>query len=194
MLPRVEPIIPKLVKELPRGQEWLYELKLYGFRGTLYVEGSSGRFVSKAMKPMRRFDDLANAIARELGVTETIIDGEIVVISGGVPDFNALMMNRGDASYVAFDHLWLNGRDLRELPLWRRKRSLRKLASETRVGGVEQSEDPKLLEAVVRMDLEGVVAKRCGDVYSRHSEWLKVNHPEYSQKEGRAELFHRRRG
>lgn len=192
MLPRVESIVPKLVKELPRGREWLYELKLGGFRGTLYVEGSRGRFVSKAMKPMRRFDDLGDAIARKLGVRETIIDGEIVVVVGGMPDFNALMMNRGTASYVAFDHLWLNGRDLRDLAMWRRKRSLQKIVSGTRVGVAEHSDDPNLLEAVVQMDLEGVVAKRRGDPYSRQTQWLKVKHAGYSQKEGRAELFHRR--
>jgi len=43
------------------------------------------------------------------------------------------------------------------------------------------------------MDLEGVVAKRRGDPYSRETQWLKVKHEGYSQKEGRAELFHRRR-
>ncbi|MBV8546963.1 MAG: hypothetical protein JO093_18820 [Acidobacteria bacterium] len=56
MLPRVEPILPQLVKQLPRGPQWVYELKFDGFRGTLYVEGSRGRFLSKAMKPLRRFD------------------------------------------------------------------------------------------------------------------------------------------
>ena len=193
MLPEIDPILPKLVRDVPRGRDWLYELKLDGFRGTLYVEAGRGRFRSKTKNTMRRFDDLANAIAKELRVQDAILDGEIVVIGEGGPKFHALMMNRQPASYVAFDLLWLDGRDLRARPLWRRTRALEKLVSGTRIGYVEHSDDPLLMDAVVRMDLEGIVAKRRADPYSPQTEWQKIKHTEYSQKEGRAELFHRRR-
>ncbi|HYK03196.1 MAG TPA: hypothetical protein VE974_15660 [Thermoanaerobaculia bacterium] len=193
MLPQIEPVVPKLVKDVPRGRAWVYEVKLDGFRGTLYVEDGRGRFSSKTKKTMRRFDELANAIAKELRVRDAILDGEIVVLGEGGPKFYALMMNREPASYVAFDLLWLDGRDLRALPLWRRKAALEKVVRGTRVGHVEHSGDPRLFDAAVRMDLEGIVAKRRGDPYSPQTEWLKIKHAEYSQKEGRAELFHRRR-
>ena len=193
MLPQIEPILPKLVRDVPRGGDWLYELKLDGFRGTLYAEGDRGRFLSKTKKPMRRFDSLANAIARELPVRDLILDGEIVVMSEGRPNFYSLMMNREPASYVAFDVLWMNGRDLRSLPLFRRKRELEKLASRSQVQTVESTNDSRLIDAVTRMDLEGIVAKRRADPYSPETEWLKIKHGEYSQKEGRADLFHRRR-
>jgi len=121
VLPEIDPILPKLVKDVPRGDQWVYEVKLDGFRGTLYVEDERGRFLSKTKKRMRRFDDLANAIAKELRVQDAILDGEIVVLAEGGPKFYALMMNREPASYVAFDLLWLSDRDLRPLPLWRRK-------------------------------------------------------------------------
>jgi bifunctional non-homologous end joining protein LigD len=78
VLPEVDPILPKLVRDVPRGRGWLYELKLDGFRGTLYVKQQRGRFLSKTKKRMKRFDALANAIARELGVRDAILDGEIV--------------------------------------------------------------------------------------------------------------------
>ncbi len=165
-------------------------MKLDGFRGTLYVEAGRGRFLSKTKKPLRRFDELANAIAKELPVQDAILDGEIVVLDEGGPQFNALMMNRAPASYVGFDLLWLDGRDLRPLPLWRRKRALEKLVTGSRVGYVEHSDDPRLMDAVVQMDLEGIVSKRRADAYSPETEWLKIKHAEYSQKEGRAELFH----
>ena len=42
------------------------------------------------------------------------------------------MMGRGEASYCAFDLVWLNGRDLRHKPLVERKRLLRELASAER--------------------------------------------------------------
>lgn len=193
MLPQIDPVLPKLVKDVPRGRAWVYEVKLDGFRGTLYVEAGRGRFLSKTKKTMRRFDDLANAIAKELEVQDAILDGEIVVMREGRPEFYALMMNRETPSYTAFDLLWLNDRDLRPLPLWRRKRALEKLVTGKRVGYVEHSEDPRLMDAVAQMDLEGIVAKRRADPYSPQTEWLKIKHAEYSQKEGRADLFHRRR-
>jgi bifunctional non-homologous end joining protein LigD len=193
MLPQIEPVLPKLVRDVPRGGDWLYEVKLDGFRGTLYADAGRGYFLSKTKKRMRRFDELANTIAKELRVRDAILDGEIVVLGEGGPKFYALMMNREPASYVAFDLLLLDGRDLRARPLWRRKAALEKLVSGTRVGYVEHSDDPRLMAAVVRMDLEGIVAKRRADPYSQQTEWLKIKHQEYSQKEGRADLFHRRR-
>jgi ATP-dependent DNA ligase len=42
--------------------------------------------------------------------------------------------------------------------------------------------------------LEGIVAKRMSDTYSRQTKWWKIPNPEYSQKKGRAELFERRYG
>ena len=59
MLPQIEPVLPKPIKDVPRGRQWMYELKLDGFRGTLYVERGRGRFLSKTKNWMRRFDDLA---------------------------------------------------------------------------------------------------------------------------------------
>lgn len=193
MLPQIEPVWPKLVKDVPRGRQWVYELKLDGFRGTLYVDAGRGYFLSKTKKRMRRFDELANGIAKELQVRDAILDGEIVVMGEGGPKFYALMMNREPASYAAFDLLWLNGRDLRDRSLSRRKAALEKLVRETHVGYVEHADDPLLMDAAIRRDLEGVVAKRRGDPYTPQTEWLKIKHAGYSQKEGRADLFHRRR-
>jgi bifunctional non-homologous end joining protein LigD len=152
VLPQIDPILPKLARDVPRGRAWVYEVKLDGFRGTLYVEAGRGRFQSKTKKAMRRFDDLANAIANELQVQDAILDGEIVVMGERSPKFHALMMNCEPASSVAFDLLWRDGRDFRARPLWRRKAALEKLVSGTRVGYVEHGDDPRLMEAVVRMD------------------------------------------
>ena len=193
MLPRIEPLRPALSREIPRGRLWLYELKLDGFRGTLYVEQNRGRFFSKMKNPMARFGALADALARELGVRDTILDGEIVVMGERGPDFNALMFHRGQPQLVAFDLLWLNGRDLRPLPLWQRKRALKKLIAGSPVGYVEHTRDPRLFDSVVQMDLEGIVAKRRSDSYAPGTEWLKIKHRRYSQMAGRWELFDRKR-
>jgi bifunctional non-homologous end joining protein LigD len=191
MLPAIEPLRPKLARTVPHGREWLYELKLDGFRGMLYVEEGRGRFFSKTRRSMPRFRDLAGALARELRVRDAIMDGEIVVMGERGPDFKALMRNRSAPAYAAFDLLWLDGRDLRPLPLWRRKKALQKVIASSRIGYVEHTGDPLLFESAVGMDLEGVVAKRRSDPYAAATEWLKIKHSRYSQNQDRWELFQR---
>jgi len=182
-----------LSKTVPVGPGWIYELKLDGFRGMLAVENGRGSFTSKSMKPMPRFQALADAVAASLDVRNAILDGEIVVMGSRGPDFYALMFRRGNAGYAAFDLLWLDDRDLRAEPLWQRKRALKKLAARSSVAYVDHVADPGLFDLTVANDLEGIVAKRRGDPYGAAAQWIKVKHRGYSQMEGRWELFDRRR-
>jgi len=192
-LPNIDPIRPVLSKKTPIGSEWLYEVKLDGFRGTLYVDRGRGRFTSKLKKPLKRFEPLADALARALPVRSAIFDGEVIVMGEDGPRFNALMFGRGRPEYAAFDLLWLDGEDLRPLPLWRRKRKLQKLVRDLPIGFVESLDDPRLFDAAVSLDLEGIVAKRRGDPYAVSTQWVKVKHSGYSQVEGRWRLFQNRR-
>ena len=175
------------------GKDWVYEVKLDGFRGVLRLQGGEGEFISKTSKPMPRFADLANGLARALGVKSAVLDGEIVVMGEHGPDFNALFFRRREPAYAAFDLLWLNGKDLRPLPLWRRKNALRKLVEETPIGYVDCIADPELFTIVSQRDLEGIVARRRGDPYQTTTEWVKVKTAGYSQMQGRWELFDRRK-
>ena len=64
-------------------------------------------------------------MAAELGVDEAILDGEVIAPdTTGRPQFYKLLRRAGAASYVAFDLLWLNGTDLRPLPLSERRQRL----------------------------------------------------------------------
>lgn len=191
-LPIIEPIIPKLSRTVPAGAEWRYEPKLDGFRGTLYIERDRAVFRSKRRNVMRRFQALADSLRRALPLREAILDGEIVVMRDQQPDFYALMFRRGAPEYAAFDLLWLDGADLRPLRFDERKRRLEELVRDTPIGFVESHAEPELFEAAVRMDLEGIVAKRARDPYSAESEWIKVKHPNYPQAEGRWKFFERR--
>jgi bifunctional non-homologous end joining protein LigD len=193
MLPKIQPLRPIRSRVVPVGREWLYEPKLDGFRGVLMVDGEAAWFTSKNGHKMRRFDDLAAELRRSLDVRDAILDGEILVIRNGWPDFNALFFRRGRPSYAAFDLLWLNGRDLRALPLWRRKRRLRALVSGSSVGLVESVNEPALFSVAVEHDLEGIVAKRRSDPYAAETEWIKVKHSGYTQMQGRWELFDKKR-
>jgi bifunctional non-homologous end joining protein LigD len=78
---------------------------------------------------MKRFNDLSSSVAKELKVRDAILDGEIVALDGaGRPAFYDLMKRRCQAVYYAFDIIWLNGRDLRELSLLERKKIYGRLA------------------------------------------------------------------
>jgi bifunctional non-homologous end joining protein LigD len=98
---------------------------------------------------------------------------------------------------VAFDIPWLNGTNLRALPLSERRRRLQSILPK---GSPIVSEalsvagrGRELFELMCTNDLEGIVAKRLADPYDTRVRWLKIKNPDYSQKEGRTELFDRTR-
>jgi bifunctional non-homologous end joining protein LigD len=196
-LPLIEPIVPVLYPQPFDGPEWLFEPKYDGFRGLLYLSGRECRFQSKRGNVLRRFDQLCYWVRDELGARDVILDGEVVALDEyGRQDFRLLMAGRGNLHYAVFDVLWLKGKDLRECPLSRRKRILSRLVKKTStvlssVFGV-RGRGRDLFEAVERLDLEGVVAKRLIDPYTPDIVWRKVRNRAYTQIEGRGELFHPR--
>ena len=126
MFPKIAPIIPVRRRDLFESRDWVYELKHDGFRALAHFSGGRCRFVSLRGNEMKRFADLVACIAKELKVNDAILDGEIVALDGtGRPAFYDLMKRQCQAVYYAFDIIWLNGRDLRELSLLERKKILR---------------------------------------------------------------------
>ena len=177
--------------------EWLFELKYDGYRALLYIERGTGRLISRNGRHMKRFDALAAALVPPVKARNAILDGEIVCKDpSGRPIFLDLMRRRGDASFVAFDLLWLNGRDLRREPLLERKRALERVIPRRRRPQIETAiwlhgAGSKLFQLVIDHDLEGIVAKRKDGAYSTSTPWLKIKNPNYSQAEGRGEMFNR---
>jgi bifunctional non-homologous end joining protein LigD len=117
--------------------------------------------------------------------------------SQGQQNFRELQTGRGNLHYAAFDALWVNGKDLRALPLERRKRALHKLvwATSTALSQVFSVEERgrDLYAAAERLDLEGIVAKRKTDPYRPETTWYKIKNRAYTQGEGRWELFQKGR-
>jgi bifunctional non-homologous end joining protein LigD len=129
-----------------------------------------------------------------LDIDEAVIDGEVTVADGtGRPQFYELLRVPQSASYVAFDILWLNGTDLRALPLTERRKNLQGIVSKgspivSEALSVE-GRGRELFELMCTNDLEGIVAKRLADPYDTRVRWLKIKNPDYSQKEGRGDLL-----
>ena len=198
VLPCIEPIVPKARPQPFNDPAWLFEPKYDGFRGLLYLSCPSCTFYSKRDNVMTHFRELAEQVRAELPRHEVILDGEIVAIDNdGRINFWDLMRGQGTRAYAAFDVLWLNGRDLRDLPLAKRKRRLERLIPAT-VGALNrvpcfEEEGRELFEAACGLDLEGIVAKRKADPYDPDTAWYKIKNPTYTQADGRRELFERHR-
>ncbi len=181
------------------GAGWIFELKHDGFRALAYVEQGTCKLVSRNGHEFRGFKPLCEGIAGRLKLRDAILDGEICCLGkDGRSLFNVLLFRRALPYFYAFDLLWLNGRDLRQWPLFRRKEKLRSIVPElpssilytTHIDG----KGVELFKAAWEHDLEGIVAKRRGSFYEsdeRSGAWIKIKDPQYSQIRGRHELFQR---
>jgi bifunctional non-homologous end joining protein LigD len=108
--------------------DFLFELKQDGFRCLAYISEGRCDLVSRRKYSYKSFDSLKAALAK-LKATDAILDGEICCLdSQGRSLFNELLYRRGEPVLYCFDLLWLNGQDLRALPLIERKKQLRQIA------------------------------------------------------------------
>jgi bifunctional non-homologous end joining protein LigD len=194
MLPRIQPIIPVAVKQAFDDREWVFEFKYDGCRALCYIEDGRSWFVSRNGNHLSRFDDLSRQLARELDVGNAVLDGEVIAADKtGRPQFYDLLRRTRKPSYATFDLLWLDGMDLRSLPLdERRQHLLSVLPSGSRYVSeplAVQGRGCELFELIQTHDLEGIIAKRLADAYEPRTKWLKIRNPEYSQQEGRGDLF-----
>lgn len=199
MLPRVEPAKLAIVRDVFNHSNWVYELKYDGFRALNHVSRGKSWMVSKKgftykRFTYKRFDDLCHHVASALPTREAIFDGEIVCVDGqGRPRFYDLMFRRVTPCFAAFDIFFHEGKDVRSLPLLKRKALLRKLIpnQDPHLLYVDHTDDGQnLFELICEMDLEGVVMKQKASKYGEA--WIKVKNPAYSQIQKRHELFNRK--
>jgi bifunctional non-homologous end joining protein LigD len=124
----VEPMKAQLREDLPKGPEWIYEIKFDGVRALAIKNKSELHLMSRNQKYLAgKYPEVAQAL-RELPVKEAVLDGEVVALDErGRPSFQLLQrFNMPGAKkpplfYYAFDLIQLDGKDLTGLPLFRRK-------------------------------------------------------------------------
>jgi ATP-dependent DNA ligase len=135
--PPIEPMLAKLAEALPAGGGFLYEPKWDGFRAIVF-RGDRDVFIqSRDLRPLDRyFPELHDIFLAGLPAG-SVVDGEIVIAGARGLDFDALQLRlhpaasrvamlakTTPASFVAFDALALDGRDLRQVPLAERRQRL----------------------------------------------------------------------
>jgi bifunctional non-homologous end joining protein LigD len=193
-LPQIKPMKLSRVAAPFDDADFLFELKHDGFRCLAYIAEGRCDLVATKTNYYQRFDSLKAALAN-LKVTDAILDGELVCLDDeGKSRFNQLLRRRAEPAFYAFDLLWLDGKDLRQLPLIERKKHLRQLIGKSdceRIIYVQHIEmcGCVLYRAICKKDLEGIICKKKNGMYSVFGQWLKVLNPNYTQHEDRHEIF-----
>jgi bifunctional non-homologous end joining protein LigD len=178
----IEPALAKSIDKVPSGTRWVHEIKFDGYRVQLHIANEALRvFTRRGNDWTKRFKRIADA-AFLISASSAIIDGEVVApAADGTSDFSVLQNQLKGKSdkivMVAFDLLYVNGYDLRKLPLIERKALLKKLIAKTDIQFSESFEidGPEMFKHACGVGLEGIVSKVRDSRYSsgRGNDWVK---------------------
>lgn len=189
----VEPMLIAEMREPFNNPNWIYELKLDGSRCIAYLDRQSVELRNKRnLLLIQKFPELKEIF--RLVTDRCILDGELVVLKNGVPDFYELQRRsllsdpfkielaskRYPASFVAYDCLYYGGRQITLEPLLERKDFLKKsFGAETAKFAISRfipENGIGLYNIADQKELEGVVAKRSDSLYfmgKRTKDWIK---------------------
>ncbi len=191
--PFVSPMLLKRASPFD-SDDYLFEVKWDGARGVALIGVGSYRLFSRHQVDMTEcFPELEFLRRLRAG---TVLDGEVVVLENGKPDFSLLLSRLGTrselkarvlartrpATYVAFDQLYQGYKPLLRWPLWRRRAELARTVHSAQERALVFSDGVRakgkaFFKEVAGRGLEGVVAKRLESRYSpgsRRGAWLKI--------------------
>jgi len=180
----IPPASPRRRDRPPVGDRWVHEVKFDGYRIQVHKTRRDATLLSRNGHHFTgRFPDIA-FVLRALPAKAAIIDAELVACSStGTPDFRELHASAATSDELclwAFDVLHLNGRDLLDLPLVKRRGKLQALIDRDDHPSVLLSgafDDPhRLLAACEERRMEGIVSKRIDAPYrsGNASDWTKT--------------------
>jgi bifunctional non-homologous end joining protein LigD len=190
----VRPMLATRGSHVPTGDEWLHEVKWDGMRVLADLDSRRERRVRLTSRTEKdatvSFPEL-----HDLPGDDLLLDGEVVALVDGAPSFGALAdrmhVSKADraarlagitpVTYLVFDVLRLDGRDLAREPLERRREILigLRLAGGHWLVPDTYDDGPMLFEATKQQHLEGIVSKRRFSRYEpgqRSRNWLKFPH------------------
>ncbi len=170
-----------------RDDGWVFEVKWDGYRAVAAASGGRVSFTSRrGLDLTGEFPELAE-LGRLLAGHDAVVDGEVVLLDeAGRSSFERLQNraeHRGEAHYLAFDLLHLDGQSLLRRPYTERRLLLEGLldGGSTRIQLSTQlgTDAEEALAITAELGLEGVVAKRADSVYQpgrRAHTWVKIKH------------------
>jgi len=181
----IEPMLLLRADSLPDNDQWLYELKLDGYRAIAFKRNGTVHLRSRNDNDFSaRYPGVVQGLAKM--PDNTVIDGEVIAFGDdGRPSFNALQ-NYGSAAtpvvYYVFDVMVLDGRDVMREPLEKRRELLEKkvlpeLTEPVRSTSSLDATVPVLVHSVKAQGFEGLIAKRRNSVYEpglRTGAWMKM--------------------
>lgn len=177
-------MLAKLADKIPTDKDWLFEIKYDGYRLLSFVQNGKAICLTRGKQDYTsKFSNIAKSL-QQIDEQTFVVDGEVVAFDEkGRSDFGLLqkrIKEGGDKTYVIFDLLELNGKDLRGEPLIERKKLLKRLFSKERphlcFGEHIVGNGEKVFEFARKNGLEGIVAKNAESAYSgsRNGDWLKI--------------------
>ena len=190
----IHPMLATPVDQPFDGPEWLFEIKWDGYRAVAFLQDGKARLVSRNQNDLTaRYPELKD-LAQSVKARTAILDGEVVALDDqGRPSFSLMQQRTGfrpggrrgpvnadvPVLYYAFDLLYLDGYDLRRVPLEERKRKLASVLASgdsLRYSDHYERQGKALFEIARQKGLEGILAKKRDSIYqeSRSREWLKI--------------------
>ena len=190
----IAPMKAELTEKPPGGDDWLFEVKWDGVRAICFIEQESVRLMSRTGNRCEKQYPELSVISHYIAADQAILDGEIAALDEkGVARFELIQPRIAQSDpnavahlarsrpvvYYAFDLLYLNGYDLRQVALIERKQLLESLLTPTAVLRFSEhfpGAGEAMLQAAREAGLEGIVAKHAGSRYEprRSREWLKL--------------------
>jgi bifunctional non-homologous end joining protein LigD len=183
---KIAPQLATAATSVPSGGPWLCEIKLDGYRIGARIDGGEVTLITRGGHDWSdRMPHLVKAL-QALKLESAWLDGEVVVLDeNGLPHFNRLQnafdqRRTKEIRYFLFDAPYLNGLDLRGVPLAERRALLQPLlegvADPLRFSEVFEVPPAQMLASACRMGLEGIMVKRADAPYTseRSTTWLKL--------------------
>jgi bifunctional non-homologous end joining protein LigD len=190
----VRPMLATKGTHVPVDPGWSHEVKWDGVRVLADTTAAGTRLLSRNENPVTvAWPELNRS---PLGDRDLLVDGEVIALNErGLPDFRVLqdrmhvrnaasaarLAERLPATYMVFDVMRIDGRDLTSMPLGERRKILGDLGLEHSTWQVPDAYDdgPMLFDATLQQGLEGIVSKRLTSRYvfgERTRNWLKFAH------------------
>lgn len=193
-------MLPSLVTEIPKGEDWVYEVKYDGFRALIYLENEEVKIISRNQNVLnQQFPEITEGFTKWRKTLDVpmILDGELCVLESEVKANFDQIQKRGrlktqekieqakkatPVTFIAFDLIMEADQFLGKWPLLARKETLaqviEKMGDQSIVKLISFYEDySHVWDIVTKTQGEGIVCKRKDSIWQegqRSKQWLKI--------------------